>query len=194
MLSSPQCCFIISCPSCDTREASLWKLKGAPTWLQQQQQQQDWRRRPQRRPYLHPPGAPRSIPEGLLALQEPRSGSHSIREPWCLCVRGVCAHDIGSRTEGASSNPFLQSPNPRSVKMTFHGSYFVSSESNEFSIRPDSVWQKSKRKTGFVPLQVQSDRWENRNDKTIITEIEPGIWYIITITTAFKLSGITFLQ
>lgn len=29
MLPSPQCCFIISCPSCDTRRPrSLWKLKG----------------------------------------------------------------------------------------------------------------------------------------------------------------------
>lgn len=110
-------------------------------------------------------------PEGLPALPNPGSASRSIREPWHLCVRVAFAHYIGNRTEGASLSPFPQSPNPRSVKMTFRGSYFPFPKSNDFSVRSDYILPSQKRKTGFVPLRVQAaSSWvDKRNDKTILT-------------------------
>lgn len=84
-----------------------------------------------------PTGSPSQHPEGASGAAEAQ-----IREPQhpgaVASVRAcsLCCY-IGNRTEGASLNPSLQSPNPRSANMTFRGSYFILPKSNEFSIGSD---------------------------------------------------------
>lgn len=72
-----------------------------------------------------PTGSPSKHPEGACGAAKAQ-----IREPLhpgamaSVRARGASAHYTASGT-GASLNPFLQSPSPRSVKMTFRGSYFI---------------------------------------------------------------------